>query len=78
MTERKYDAFDNLLYLVMRHFKTHDAPPRKVKLPIDEARMIIRSKHSGIRTLDELMNDGVAGIPVEIDDDPDARIILLG
>ena len=76
MTERYYDAFDNLLYLAMRHFKKHGTPPRAVKLPVDEARMIIRCKHSGVQTLDQLMIAGVGGMTVELVNDPDAKIAL--
>ena len=76
MTERRYDAFDNLLYLAMRHFNKHGRPPTAVKLPIDEARMILRCKHSGVQTLDQLMSGGVGGMTVEIVNDPDAKIQL--
>ena len=77
MTELRYNAFDNLLYLSMRHFTKHGTPPRKVSLPFDEARLLIQCEHSGVRTLDELMSKGVAGMAVEVVDDLDARIVFL-
>jgi len=76
MTIQIYNAFDNLLYLAMRHFKKYGQPPRAVKLPIDEACLIIRCEHSGVETLDQLMSAGVAGMTVEIVDDPDAEVSL--
>lgn len=76
MADSKYDAFDNLLYLAMRHFNKYGQPPRLVKLPIDEARMIIRCKHSGVQSLDQLMNGGIGGMTVEIVNDPDAKILF--
>lgn len=76
MKPRRYDAYDNLLYKAMRFYEQHGSPPRKVSLPIDEAHLLVQCKHSGVFTLDELMTDGVAGLHVEIVNDPDAKILL--
>ncbi len=76
MTEQRYNAFDNLLYLSMRHFTKHGTPPRKVSLPFDEARLLVQCEHSGVRTLDELMGKGIAGLKVVVVNDLDAKIVL--
>lgn len=77
MAERRYDAFDNLVYLAMKHFQKHGSSPSLVKLPLDEAELLIRCRHSGVRSLQQLRTVGVAGMAVEIDGDPDAKILLL-
>ena len=76
MKPRRYDAYDNLLYKAIRYYEQHGSPPRKVTLPMDEACLLIQCKHSGVRSLDELMATGVAGLTVEVVNDPDAKILL--
>jgi hypothetical protein len=79
MTDWRYDPFDNLLRLSMAYMKKNGAPPSKVRLPPDEAKLLAACRHAGLNGggVDALVEHGVAGMAVEIDDDPDAVIMLL-
>jgi hypothetical protein len=74
-----YNPFDNLLRLSMAYMKKNGAPPSRVRLPLDEAKLLAACPHAGLNGggVDHLLKHGIAGMNVEIGDDPDAVIMLL-